>query len=92
MVPVAVARAAGKVGAGFSLDNSLRFAEIPPTQWVLLELSGQVASHGYGHGDLTVWSSDGTLVATGSQTANMTFLFDDGDLEAHLAAPGAATS
>jgi acyl-CoA thioesterase len=76
MIPLAVARAAGRLGAGFSLDNSLRFADVPPSEWVLLELSGQVASHGYGHGDVTVWSHDGALIATGSQTANMTFLFD----------------
>jgi hypothetical protein len=46
----------------------LRFAEITPTEWVLLELTGQVAAHGYGHGDLTVWSRDGAF-ATGSQIA-----------------------
>ena len=34
MVPMAVARAAGKLGAGFSLDNALRFATVPPTEWV----------------------------------------------------------
>jgi acyl-CoA thioesterase len=76
MIPLAVARAAGRMGAGFSLDNSLRFADVPPAEWVLLELTGQVAVHGYGHGDVTVWSSDGALIATGSQTASMTFLFD----------------
>ncbi len=79
MVPMAVARGAGKWGAGFSLDNSMRFATIAPTDWVLLELHGQVASHGYGHGSLSAWTVDGTLVATGSQTANMTYMFDADD-------------
>jgi acyl-CoA thioesterase II len=79
MVPMAVARGAGKMGAGFSLDNSLRFATIPPTEWVLIELRGQVAAHGYGHGSLTAWASDGTLMATASQTASMTYMFDPGD-------------
>lgn len=75
MVPVAISRAAGKVGGGFSLDNSLRFADVPPTEWILLDLHGELATNGYGHGSFTAWTSDGTLVATGSQTASMVHLF-----------------
>ena len=41
MVPLAVARAAGKLGAGTSLDNSLRFGHITETEWVLLEMQGK---------------------------------------------------
>jgi acyl-CoA thioesterase len=78
-VPMAISRGAGKLGRGTSLDNSLRFAMTPPTEWVLLDLLGQVASDGYGHGSLTAWSTDGTLVATGSQTATMTHTFDGED-------------
>jgi acyl-CoA thioesterase len=77
MVPMAVARAAGKLGAGFSLDNALRFAAIPPaTEWVLLDLRGEVATRGYGHGSFTAWATDGALVATGSQSATMKAVFD----------------
>lgn len=76
MIPGAVARAAGKLGGGFSLDNALRFARIPATEWVLLDLRGDVATHGYGHGSFTAWSRDGVLLATGSQTASMTHVFD----------------
>ena len=76
MVPMAVARAAGKLGAGFSLDNALRFATVPPTEWVLLDLRGEVASSGYGHGSFTAWAPDGTFVATGSQSATMRAVFD----------------
>jgi acyl-CoA thioesterase len=76
MVPGAIARGAGKIGGGFSLDNALRFADVPPTEWVLLHLRGDVATHGYGHGSFTAWSSDGVLLATGSQTASMTHIFD----------------
>jgi len=79
MVPGAIARAAGKLGGGFSLDNALRFAAIPATEWVLLHLRGDVASHGYGHGSFTAWSRDGALLATGSQTASMTHVFDGPD-------------
>jgi acyl-CoA thioesterase len=76
MVPMAIARAAGKFGAGFSLDNALRFATVPPEQWVLLDLRGELASLGYGHGSFTAWTIDGTLVATGSQSAMMKAMFD----------------
>jgi len=76
MVPMAIARAAGKFGAGFSLDNALRFATVPPEEWVLLDLRGELASFGYGHGSLTAWTTDGTLVATGSQSAMMKAMFD----------------
>jgi len=79
MVPMAVARAAGKFGAGFSLDNSLRFATVPSTEWVLLALRGEVATVGYGHGSFTAWTTDGTLVATGSQSATMKAMFDIDD-------------
>jgi acyl-CoA thioesterase len=79
MVPGAIARAAGKVGGGFSLDNALRFAAMLPTEWVLLHLRGDVATHGYGHGSFTAWSSDGALLATGSQTASMAHVFDGPD-------------
>ena len=79
MVPGAIARAAGKLGGGFSLDNALRFAAIPATEWVLLDLRGDVASHGYGHGSFTAWSRGGALLATGSQTASMTHVFDGAD-------------
>ena len=74
MVPMAITRTAERVGGGFSLDNSLRFSSVPPTDWVLLRLRGEMASHGYGHGSLTAWSTDGTLVATGSQTASMAYM------------------
>jgi acyl-CoA thioesterase-2 len=76
MVPVAIARAAGKAGAGVSLDNSMRFGPAADTEWVLLELSGDLASGGYGHGSLRAWATDGTLLATGSQTANMIYVAD----------------
>lgn len=77
MVPLAVARGAGKLGAGTSLDNSMRFGEVPDVEWVLLELQGNLASGGYGHGLVRVWSAQGTFLAIGSQTASMVFLFDE---------------
>ena len=80
MVPVAVARAAGKMGAGSSLDNSLRFVGgVADAEWLLLELRGELARGGFGHGTVRVWTQDGRLVATGSQSASMRYLFGEGE-------------
>ena len=88
MVPVAVTRAAGKLGAGFSLDNAVRFGPDPDTEWVLLELIGDLANHGYGHGSFRAFDESGTLVATGGQTANMRFVADsEADFAARIALP-----
>ncbi len=77
MVPLAVARGAGRMGAGASLDNSMRLGVVPDVEWVLLELHGNFASGGYGHGSVHVWAPDGTLLAVGGQTASMVYLFDE---------------
>jgi acyl-CoA thioesterase II len=83
MVPGAIARSAGKIGGGVSLDNSLRFAEIPPgIDWVLLDLRAQMASGAHAHGSVAVWSRDGQLLAVGGQSANMTHMIVAEDLGA----------
>jgi acyl-CoA thioesterase len=71
MVPIAVCRAAGVEGAGTSLDNSLRVGRLVDSEWVLVELEAHVAAGGYGYGVSHLWSPDGTLMATGSQTAKL---------------------
>ena len=75
MVPLAVCRAVGVQGAGTSLDNTLRVGHLVDTEWVLVELDAHVADGGYGYGVSHMWSPDGTLMATGSQTAKL-FSFD----------------
>jgi len=76
MVPIACARACGVAGAGTSLDNSLRVGEPAESEWVLLELDAHVAVGGHGHGHVLLWSPDGRLLATGSQSARL-FSIDD---------------
>lgn len=75
MVPLAVCRAVGVQGAGTSLDNTLRVGRLVDTEWVLVELEAHVADGGYGYGVSHLWAPDGTLMATGSQTAKL-FSFD----------------
>jgi acyl-CoA thioesterase II len=76
MVPIACARACGVAGAGTSLDNSLRIGEPADGEWGLMELDAHVAVGGYGHGHVHLWSPDGRLLATGSQSARL-FSIDD---------------
>lgn len=76
MVPLAICKAAGVAGAGTSLDNSLRIGEPRDAEWVLLELDADVAVGGVGHGTVRLWSDDGHLLATGSQSARL-FTIDD---------------
>ena len=66
------------MGAGTSLDNSMRFGEVPEVEWVLLELQGNLAAGGYGHGIVRVWAEDGSYLAIGSQTASMIYIFEEG--------------
>ena len=90
-VPLGVARAAGKMGAGASLDNTMRFkGGVADTEWVLVELLGELANGGFGHGSLRVWSEGGELLATGSQSASMKYLFDEGDVPNLPRPPSAA--
>jgi acyl-CoA thioesterase len=82
MVPVSVNRAAGVLGAGTSLDNTLRVGRLVESEWVLLDLLPHVAWGGYGNGTGLMWAQDGTLMAVASQTAAIFEMpFDPLDLE-----------
>jgi acyl-CoA thioesterase len=70
MVPTAVVRAAGFMGAGTSLDNSMRFGRFTETDWVLYDFDPWLNAGGYLHGGARVWAQDGTLLGFASQTAS----------------------
>jgi acyl-CoA thioesterase len=74
-VPAAVVRAAGRVGVGTSMDNSIRFGPPAETEWILVEVDPYFAHGGFAHGAGRIWSEDGVLLAIASQTAR-THLFD----------------
>jgi acyl-CoA thioesterase len=71
MVPVSVALATGAMAGGTSLDNSIRIGTFVETEWILLDLRPHLAAGDYGHGSAHIWSEDGHLMATASQTASM---------------------
>jgi acyl-CoA thioesterase-2 len=68
MVPFGIRRVMGMRGSGNSLDNTLRVARIVPTDWVLLDIRVHAVEHGFGHGAVHLWSENGTLLGTASQS------------------------
>jgi acyl-CoA thioesterase len=84
MVPSSVVRAAGKMGGGTSLDNSLRYGRLVDTEWILLDMDPWFGSGGYVHGAARVWSEDGALLGVASQTA--TAMVWEGDVPPWLEA------
>ena len=68
-VPFGIRQALGRPGGGNSLDNTLRVYGLVPTNWVLLDIRIHGVANGIGHGVVHLWSDDGTLLATASQSA-----------------------
>ncbi len=72
MVGLAIRKAApGAYDGATSLDNTLRISGRTHGEWVLVDLHGESVRAGYGHGRALLWSADGQLLATASQTAVM---------------------
>lgn len=67
-VPFGIGQALGRPGGGNSLDNTLRVAKLVPTEWVLLDIRIFSVGNGFGSGEVLLWSEDGTLMATASQS------------------------
>ena len=72
-VPFGVGQALGLRAGGNSLDNTLRVGRLVPTDWVLLEVRVHTVGRGFGHGLVHMWSVDGTLLATASQSCIVRF-------------------
>jgi acyl-CoA thioesterase-2 len=58
----------GQRTMGRSLDNTLRVATLEPTEWVLIEIHMHALHDGMGQGTAFLWSENGTLLATASQS------------------------
>lgn len=67
-VPMAVGQALGLRAGGNSLDNTIRFATLVPTDWVLLDIQVESVQRGFGHGTIQMFAQDGALLATASQS------------------------
>ena len=67
-VPQGIGNALGQNAGGNSLDNTLRIIRIVPTDWVLCDIRIMGVHGGFGHGSMYLWSQDGQLMATASQS------------------------
>jgi acyl-CoA thioesterase-2 len=58
----------GRRSMGRSLDNTLRVAQLKPTEWVLCDIRIHALINGYAQGVAFLWSQEGELLATASQS------------------------
>lgn len=72
-VPFGVGQALGQRAGGTSLDTTLRVVRVVPTEWLLLDVRIAAVDRGVAHGQLDMWTADGTLLATASQSAVVRF-------------------
>jgi acyl-CoA thioesterase len=56
---------------GRSLDNTLRVAQLVPTEWVLCDIQMHALVNGFGQGLAHLWAQDGTLLGTASQSISV---------------------
>lgn len=76
-VPSGIGQALGRWAGGNSLDNTIRILRLVPTEWVLCDIRVFGVARGFGHGEMLLWSEDGTLLATASQSL-IVRVFDEG--------------
>jgi acyl-CoA thioesterase len=67
-MPSVVGNALGRIMHCTSLDNTIRFGRLLPTEWVLCDNRMEYIGNGFGHGTVHLWSETGTLLATASQS------------------------
>ena len=71
-VPFGIGQALGMRAGGNSLDNTLRVAHRAPggasARWVLADVRVHAIADGFGHGLVHLWSEDGDLLGTASQS------------------------
>lgn len=67
-VPSGLGNAIGRRVMANSLDNTIRFRCVVPTEWVLCDIRIHGVHGGFAHGRMHQFSEDGTLMATASQS------------------------
>ncbi|WP_426166856.1 acyl-CoA thioesterase [Sandarakinorhabdus sp. DWP1-3-1] len=67
-LPSGIGNALGTNAGGNSLDNTIRFARLVPTRWVLADIRIHATAQGFAHGRVHLFAEDGTLLATASQS------------------------
>ena len=67
-VPSGIGGALGLDAGGNSLDNTIRYLDLAPTEWVLGEIAIIAAARGFAHGAIRLYTETGRLMATASQS------------------------
>jgi acyl-CoA thioesterase len=67
-VPSGVAHALGLEAGGNSLDNTIRFRRVVPTDWVLCDITIHGVHGGFAHGAMRLFAQNGELMAMASQS------------------------
>ena len=70
----------GRRTMGRSLDNTLRVVQLKPTEWVLCDIRMHALIGGYAQGVAFLWSQDGDLLATASQSFAVRLWPEDADV------------
>ncbi|MGC1237560.1 MAG: thioesterase family protein [Acidimicrobiales bacterium] len=63
----------GRNTMGRSLDNTIRVATLAPTEWVLIDIHMHALAGGFSQGTGYLWSRDGVLLGTASQSMSSKF-------------------
>ncbi len=67
-LPGAIGHALGLAAGGNSLDNTIRFLDVVPTEWVLCDTVIEGLAGGFAHGRMWLFAQSGALLATASQS------------------------
>jgi acyl-CoA thioesterase-2 len=67
-VPFGIGQALGLNVGGTSLDNTIRVLNTAHSDWILLDIQIHGIAGGFAHGLVHLWSEDGTLLGTASQS------------------------
>jgi acyl-CoA thioesterase II len=67
-IAAGLSQSVGPLALATSLDNTIRYAAAAHSEWVLVDVHAHASADGYAYGDVHLFSENGTLLATGSQT------------------------
>lgn len=67
-MPAVLGNALGTIAHSTSLDNTIRFGNLQPSEWVLCDNYVEYLGNGFGYGTVHLWSDAGVLLATASQS------------------------
>ncbi len=67
-LPGGIGNAVGLPTFGTSLENTILFGLVEPTEWVMCDIRIALVQHGFAHGTMNMFSEGARLMAVGSQS------------------------